>query len=255
MPSQSPHPDITPVVRNVQSLANHYNQQKRGHSGNSQLPPAERRVSVPAGGRESPQGRSSVASIIQGQNYTPSSSLNYCRVAHITQRVTSTTSATQRQSMNTPTATPSISSGSTPALGGTSQIDSTCCVVSRPASSIAITPTPLSHLDNLPTPIPDPEARPIITNPLRTRATEYNQAQRPWQLPPQAVSTPEWVVSAICSIHQFGRSDSTRHVFAMGRLLELYMWNRWPFMSASNLGPVSHATRRVAKALAEAPHL
>ena len=46
----------------------------------------------------------------------------------------------------------------------------------------------------------------------------------------------------------------THIVFAMGRLLELYMWNRRPFMSASDLETVSYATRRVAQALAEAPH-
>jgi len=46
----------------------------------------------------------------------------------------------------------------------------------------------------------------------------------------------------------------TRLVFAMGRLLELYMWNRWRFMIASDLETVSYATRRVAKAFAEAPH-
>jgi hypothetical protein len=40
----------------------------------------------------------------------------------------------------------------------------------------------------------------------------------------------------------------------MGRLLELYMWNRWQFMSASDLETVSYATRRISKALAEAPH-
>jgi hypothetical protein len=45
-----------------------------------------------------------------------------------------------------------------------------------------------------------------------------------------------------------------RLVFATGRLLELYMWNRRLFMSASNLETVSYAMRRVAKALAEAPH-
>jgi hypothetical protein len=45
-----------------------------------------------------------------------------------------------------------------------------------------------------------------------------------------------------------------RLVFATGRLLELHMWNRRPFMSASDLEMVSYATRRVAKALAEAPH-
>jgi hypothetical protein len=40
----------------------------------------------------------------------------------------------------------------------------------------------------------------------------------------------------------------------MGRLIELYMWNRQPFMSASNLEMVSYATQRAVKALAEAPH-
>jgi len=43
-------------------------------------------------------------------------------------------------------------------------------------------------------------------------------------------------------------------VFATGRLMELYMWNRWPFMSASNLETVSYATRCVAKAFTEVPH-
>jgi hypothetical protein len=45
----------------------------------------------------------------------------------------------------------------------------------------------------------------------------------------------------------------TRLVFATGRLLELYKWKRRPFMSASDLETVSDATRRVSKALPEAP--
>jgi hypothetical protein len=36
--------------------------------------------------------------------------------------------------------------------------------------------------------------------------------------------------------------------------MELYMWNRQPFMSASDLEMVSYTTRRAAKALAEAPY-
>jgi len=32
------------------------------------------------------------------------------------------------------------------------------------------------------------------------------------------------------------------------------MWNRWPFMSASDLETVSYATRHVSNELAEAPH-
>jgi hypothetical protein len=45
----------------------------------------------------------------------------------------------------------------------------------------------------------------------------------------------------------------TRLVFATGRLLELYMWNRRPFMSASDLETVSYAKRRVSNTLAEGP--
>ena len=103
MPSQSPHLDTTPVVRNVRSLDNRQNQQKRGHSGNSQLPPAKRRVLVLAGVSDSSQGGSSVASTIQGQNSIPSSWLNNSRIEDITQRVTATPSATQRRSIITPT--------------------------------------------------------------------------------------------------------------------------------------------------------
>jgi len=254
MPSQCPHSDMTPVVWNVRSLANRQNQQKCGPSGNSPHPAAERRVSVLAGERDSSQGGSSVASSIQGQNTTPSSSMKNSRVADITQCVSSTLSTTQRWSINTPTPTPGTSSRSTPAPWGTWQTDPTRHVVSCPASGIASTPTPLRGLENLPTPIPDPEACTIITNPLRTRATEKYQRQRQWQLQPQAVSTPRSMVSGSHSIHRFGHSDMTHLVFAMGRLLGLHMWNRQPFMSASDLEMVSYATWRVEKALAEGPH-
>jgi hypothetical protein len=168
MPSQSSHPDTTPVVQNVQCLANHQDQQKHGASGNSQLPPPKRPVSVLAGERYSSQGGSSVRSTIQGPNSTPSSVLSNSRVVNITQFVTSTASTKQRRSIITLTATPGTSSRNTPAPSGTIQTDSTCCVASSPASSIASTPTPLSSLENLPTPIPNPEARTIITNPRRT---------------------------------------------------------------------------------------
>ena len=152
--------------------------------------------------------------------------------------------------MNTPTATPGTSSPSTPAPGGTS----TRHVVSSPASGIVITPTPLRGLENLRTPIPDSEACTIITNPLRTRATEKNQRQRQWQLQLQAVPTPPSMVSGHRSIHEIGHSDMARPVFAMGRLVELYMWNRRPYMSATDLETVSCATRCVSKALAQGPH-
>ena len=168
MPSQSPHPDTTPVVRNVRSLANRKNQPRRGPSENSPLPPAKRRIWVLHGERDPSQGGSSVASSIQGQNSTLSSLLNNSRVADITQQVASTPSAAQRRSINTPTAIPGRSSRSTPAPGGTSQADSMRRIVSSPASGIAGTTTPLTGLENLPTPIPNPEARERITNLLRT---------------------------------------------------------------------------------------
>jgi hypothetical protein len=236
MPSQSPPPGTTPLVRIVQK------QQKRKPSGNSQLPPAKRRISAPAGEWDSLQGESSVASTIPGQNSTPSSSLNNSGMAAITQHVTVTPSPTQRRSMITPTAMPGTSSCSTPAPGGTSQTDSMCPVVSSLASGIASTPSPLRGLDNLPTLIPNPEARAIITTPLRTRAIERNQRQRQWQLQPQAVSTPQSVVSSSRSIHRVGRSEMKHLVFATGRLMELCMWNRQPLMSASNLEMASYAT-------------
>jgi hypothetical protein len=154
------------VLQNVPSVPNRENQQKRGPMGNSQLPPAKRRVSVPASKRDSSQGGSSVASTIHGQNSTPSSWLNNCCVADITQCVTSTPSATQRRAIFSPTATPGTSSHNKPEPSETIQTDSMNRVISSPASGIASTPTPLSGLENLPTPIPYADARAVITNPL-----------------------------------------------------------------------------------------
>jgi len=235
MPPQIPHPGTTPVVQIVQK------QQKCRLSGNSQIPPAKRRVSTPAGERDSSQGESSVASTIPGQKSTPSSSLDNSGVPNITQRVTVTPSATQRRSMIAPTAMPGTSSRSTPAHRRNSQRDSTRHIVSSLASGIASTPTPLRTLENLPTPIPNPDARATITNPLRMGTPQRNQRQRQCQLQPQAVSTPQSVVSGSRGIHRFGHSDMTRLVFATGRLMELSMWNRRPFMSASDLEIVSYA--------------
>jgi len=166
MPSHSTHPDTTPVERNVRSLANRQNQPKRWPSGNSEHPPPMRRVSVPAGERDSFQGRISVPSTIQDQNSTHSSSLNDSRVTDITQHVTSTPSTTQRWSIITPTAMPGTTSRNTPAPIRTIQTDSTRQLESSAASGIASTHTILSGLENLPTPIPNPEACAIITNPL-----------------------------------------------------------------------------------------
>jgi hypothetical protein len=137
MPSQNPHPDKTLVIRNDRSHANRQNQQKRGLLGNSQLPPATRRVSAPAGERDSSQGGRFVPSTIEGQKSTPSSWLNNSRIADITQHVTSTPSRSQRRSIITPTAMPGTSSHNAPAPSGTIQADSTRRVVSSPVSGIA----------------------------------------------------------------------------------------------------------------------
>ena len=81
-----------------------------------------------------------------------------------------------------------------------------------------------------------------------------NQRQREWPLQPQAVSTPLLIFSGSRSIHRYGHSDVMCLVVAMGRLLERDMWNRWLLISASYLETVCHATRRISKELAEAPH-
>jgi hypothetical protein len=159
MPSRSPHRDPTSDVRNVRSPSNCQNQQQHGPSGNSQLPPAKRRVSVPAGERDSSQGGSSIPSTIQGQNDTRSSSLSISCVADVTQHVTTNPSATHQWLINTSTAKLGTSSRSTPVPGGTSMGG----VVSSPASGIAPTPTPLSNLENRATPNSNPVARAIIT--------------------------------------------------------------------------------------------
>jgi len=62
------------------------------------------------------------------------------------------------------------------------------------------------------------------------------------------------MVSGRRVIHPFGHSDITRVVFATARHVELYMWNRRPFMSATDLERVSYATRRGSTAFAEGPH-
>jgi len=200
-------------------------------SGNAQLPLAKRCASVLAGVMDSSQGGSSVASTIPAENSTPSSLLNNSRVADITQYVTSTPSSTRWQWMNTPTATPGTSSRSTPTLGVTSQADSMCHIVISPASGIASTPAALSSLQSLPTPISNPESHAIITHPLGTLAAESDQRQREWQLQPQAVSAHWSVVSSSRRVHHVDHSNTTHFVFAKGRLLELYMWNRRPLRS------------------------
>jgi len=86
------------------------------------------------------------------------------------------------------------------------------------------------------------------------RATNRNRRQRQWESQPEALSTPRSVVSGIRSIYRFGCSDITRLVFATGSLMELYMWNRLPCMSASDLEVVRYGTQCTAKSLAEAPH-
>jgi hypothetical protein len=142
--------------------------------------------------------------------------------------------------MITPTALPGTSCHSTQAPGIPSQTDSKRGLISSLVSGIASTPTPLRGLETLPTPIRNPEARATIENPLRTQATESNQRQMQWQLQLQEVSTPQSVVSGSHSIHRFGHSDMMHLVFEPGRLMELYMWNGWLFMSASDLEMVSY---------------
>jgi len=127
---------------------------------------------------------------MQGQNTTPSSSLKNSQVEVFTRIVTSSPSATHRRTIITSNARPGTSSQNTHSRSGITQSDSTLHVESCTAFGIASTPTHLSGLENLPTPMPDPEAPVILTNQLRIQATERNQTQREWQLQMQAVSSP-----------------------------------------------------------------
>jgi hypothetical protein len=150
---------------------------------------------------------------MQGQNSTPLCLLNNSCVSDLTQRMTSTPSATQRQSINTPTTMLGTSSHTPPSPAATSKADWTCCIESSPAPGIRSTATFLSRLENVPTRMSNIEARVIITNPLWTQATDRNLRQRQWHLQPQVVSTPQSVVSGGCSVHRFGHSELTPPVF------------------------------------------
>jgi hypothetical protein len=146
---------------------------------------------------DSSQGGFSVPSAIQGQNSTPSSSLNNSHVAGITQPVAGTLCTTLRRSINTPTAMPGTCSRSTLPPGGTFQLGSTRHIVSSPASGIASTPTPLSCHKHLPIPITNPEARVIITS--STANASYRQEQDPEAV---AIATAGDVYTSINSLRQ-----------------------------------------------------
>jgi hypothetical protein len=62
LPSQSPHPDATPDVGIVQSLANQQYRKHRGHEWNFELPPAKRQVAAPPGDKDSSEGVYLIAS-------------------------------------------------------------------------------------------------------------------------------------------------------------------------------------------------
>jgi hypothetical protein len=55
------------------------------------------------------------------------------------------------------------------------------------------------------------------------------------------------MVSSSRGIHQCGYADMTRSVLPPGKVLELCMWDRWPFMRTCDWGMVRYA-------LTEAPY-
>jgi hypothetical protein len=132
------------VVQNVQHFADHPKHEMCRPSGNSQLLPGNHNVSGPAGKRDSSEAESSICCTIRGRNSTRSSLLNNSHLADITQHVTFTQSASQLSSIDSPTAMLGTSSHSTASPGGASQTALSSCVVSRPASCIGCTCTPLS---------------------------------------------------------------------------------------------------------------
>jgi len=212
------------------------NLQMCGLLENSQDLSATRQISVLALQRDSSQGGSSVASTINGQNSTPSSPLNNSQVPDITYHMTSTLSATHQRPINTPTSIPGISSHCTPGFRGTSQTDSKSLVVSICPSGIVVTSTPLSGLENLPTPITNPEAHSIITIKLQMLATENNQSQRQWQPQRQVVFTPRSILPCRRCNPQFGHWDVMHLLFGIGRLLELYLGKQTTNYECQQLG-------------------
>jgi len=153
MPSQCPHPDQTLVVRHDHILANRQNQQRCGRLVKSQRPPPKRFVSIPAGIRDSWDGGNTEACTIQSRNWTQSRLLDTSHVAQIPPWVTSIPSPAPIWLIYTPTARTG-----NPAPGGTSQTDSMRCVVSSPASSMAISPTPLGGIAHQHTTHPYPRS-------------------------------------------------------------------------------------------------
>lgn len=240
--------------RNIISDANRQTRHKRQSSATAPLPTTKRRVSAPSGDGNTFQGGSSVGGSFssQGTTTTHLSSLpvSSSRVLDSSRRVSSAQSGTRRvrlQAIQTPSATPTSS-----ARSGTTVASSTRRVDSSPAPSGNSSPSPFVGLANQPVPITTPEARASITHPLRKAGRDANQRTKAWQIPPQAVSTPRSAVAGSRSIHRFGHSDMTRLVFHTSRHLELYMWRRRPFMSASDLEVVGYSTPRVGNTLAEA---
>jgi hypothetical protein len=134
---------------------------------------------------------------------------------------------------------PGTSSHSTPAPRGTSQVYSMRRVASSLVLGINCTPTPVRGLDILPTPIPNPEHLATIKNPLQTQPTERNHRQNQSELEMQAKSTPSSMVTGSRCIYRFGHSNKIRLILSKGRFMELWMWNRQPFMSAYDLEMVS----------------
>jgi hypothetical protein len=197
-----------PVIQIVQK------HQQRRPLGKSPNLPDLGRISPLAGERDSSQGGSSVASTIHGQHSTLSSSRNNSGEADISRGMTSTLSTTQRPLINPSTAMPGTRYCSTPVPVAISQADSMRPIASRITSGIASTATPLSDLENLPTPIPNSPAHVTITNQWHRRATERNLRQRQWVLQPPAVSTTRLVVSCSHRIQQSSQWDMMQPIFA-----------------------------------------
>jgi len=157
-------------------------------------------------------------------------------------------SAKLHWSRNTSTAILGTCSWSTPTPGGTLQKHSACRVGSSSASGIASTPTPLSGFENRPTPY-------LIQKPAWSL---HNHCEHDLQKGIRdrrsgnghrisCLHLDEWSPAVAASIDLVTQTWSVLY-FATGRLLELYIWNRLLFMSASSLEMVSYATRHVAKA-------
>ena len=229
-----------PQTKIANIATNRMHGHKRMQSG-SALPPAKTLVSTPHDkSNDHPREGSTICSATRGQIATLSSSLKTAQVMENSPRII------YKQSPTEQVPSPSSSGRGNFLPSPTARVE-----YSLPPE-VPSCLSPLAGLENRPIPIPNPDARATITNPLRTQSKKSGDKRkdRQWheaQVQSQEFITPISQVVGSRSIHKYGHTDMTRLVFATSRLVERYMWKKRPFMNAMDLEMVGYKPRRILK--------